>query len=130
MKYFIHTHDKNKGSFPHKQLTEQEFFANFDSLEEAAEQFSAFGHAAHVNLQDCKAFCFMSGPDEEVDTQGTRGDRFSLRSRGETRDRCRYANCSTAGRIAAQGRVATRSFSNGAQSNRIGAYLVRRFAKC
>ena len=65
MKYFIDTHDKNKSSFPHKQLTEQEFFANFDLLEEAAEQFGAFGHAAHVNLQDCKAFCFMSGPDEE-----------------------------------------------------------------
>jgi hypothetical protein len=23
------------------------------------------GHAAHVNLPDGKAFCFMSGPDEE-----------------------------------------------------------------
>jgi hypothetical protein len=24
-----------------------------------------FGHAAHVNLKEGKAFCFMSGPDEE-----------------------------------------------------------------
>ena len=24
------------------------------------------GRAAHVNLQDGKAFCFMSGPDEEI----------------------------------------------------------------
>ena len=65
MKYFIDTHDKTKGSFPQQELTEEEFFANFDSLEEAAKQFSVFGHAAHVNLKDGKAFCFMSGPDEE-----------------------------------------------------------------
>jgi hypothetical protein len=36
MKYFIDTHDKTKGSFPHGQLTEAEFFAKFDALEEAA----------------------------------------------------------------------------------------------
>jgi hypothetical protein len=40
MKYFIDTHDKIKGSFPQRELTEEEFFANFDSLEEAAKQFS------------------------------------------------------------------------------------------
>jgi len=65
MKYFIDTHDKTKGTFPQEELTEKEFFANFDSLEEAAKQFGVFGHAAHVNLKDGKAFCFMSGPDEE-----------------------------------------------------------------
>jgi hypothetical protein len=65
MKYFIDTHDKTKGSFPTQELTEEEFFANFDSLEEAAKQFGVFGHAAHVNLKDGKAFCFMSGPDED-----------------------------------------------------------------
>ena len=47
MKYFMDTHDKTKGSFP-------------------AEEFHAFGHAAHVNLKEGKAFCFMSGPDEEA----------------------------------------------------------------
>jgi uncharacterized protein DUF4242 len=65
MKYFIDTHDRTKGSFPQQELTEEEFFANFDSLEEAAKQFAVFGHAAHVNLKDGKAFCLMSGPDEE-----------------------------------------------------------------
>src|SRR5215467_1754454 len=65
MKYFIDTHDKTKGSFPEQELTEEEFFANFDSLDEAAIQFGAFGHAAHVNLKDGRAFCFVSGPDEE-----------------------------------------------------------------
>jgi Protein of unknown function (DUF4242) len=65
MKYFIDTHDRSKGTFPKEQLTEQQFFDNFDALDEAAVEFGAFGHAAHVNLPEGKAFCFMSGPDEE-----------------------------------------------------------------
>jgi hypothetical protein len=32
MKYFIDTHDKTKGSFPKEELTEQQFFDNFDAL--------------------------------------------------------------------------------------------------
>jgi hypothetical protein len=66
MKYFIDTHDKSKGSFPAEVLTEEQFFAQFDALEKAAEEFHAVGHAAHVNLKEGKAFCFMSGPDEEA----------------------------------------------------------------
>lgn len=66
MKYFIDTHDKAKGSFPQGKLTEAEFFAQFDALEEAAPQFGVGAHAAHVNLKEGKAFCFMSGPDEEA----------------------------------------------------------------
>ena len=66
MKYFMDTHDRAKGSFPGQEMTEEEFFANFDALEEAALKLGAFGHAAHVNLPDGKAFCFMSGPDEET----------------------------------------------------------------
>ena len=65
MKYFIDTHDKNKGSFPRQELTEEEFLLQFASLEEAALRFGVFGHAAHVSLKEGKAFCFMSGPDEE-----------------------------------------------------------------
>jgi len=65
MKYFIDTHDKTKGSFPAQELTEEQFFEHFAALEEAARQFDVFGHAAHVNLKEGKAFCFMSGPDEE-----------------------------------------------------------------
>ena len=65
MKYFIDTHDKNKGSFPAQELTEEQFFEQFAALEEAAKEFGVFGHAAHVNLKAGKAFCFMSGPDEE-----------------------------------------------------------------
>jgi hypothetical protein len=65
MKYFMDTHDKNKGSFPAQQLTEDQFFDQFAAPEEAAKEFDVFGHAARVNLKDGKAFCFMSGPDEE-----------------------------------------------------------------
>jgi len=66
VKYFIDTHDKSKGSFPRGELSEEQFFAQFDALERAAEQFRVVGHAAHVNLEEGKAFCFMSGPDEEA----------------------------------------------------------------
>ena len=66
MKYFIDTHDKAKGSFPNAGLSEEQFFAQFDALEKAGEAFQVVGHAAHVNLAQGKAFCFMSGPDEEA----------------------------------------------------------------
>jgi hypothetical protein len=66
MKYFIDTHDKTKGSFPQGVLTEQEFLDQFDALEAAAVQFHVGAHAAHINLEAGKAFCFMSGPNEEA----------------------------------------------------------------
>jgi len=65
IRYFIDTHDRSKGTFPEEVLTEEGFFAQFSALEAAAAQFHVFGHAAHVNLAEGKAFCFMSGPDEE-----------------------------------------------------------------
>ena len=66
MKYFIDTHDRTKGSFPIEEITEEQFFAQFDALDKVAHELGAFGHAAHVNLREGKAFCFMSGPDEEA----------------------------------------------------------------
>jgi Protein of unknown function (DUF4242) len=66
MKYFVDTHDRTKGSFPAEELTAEQFFAQFDALEEAAHDLDVFGHAAHVNLHEGKAFCFMSGPNEEA----------------------------------------------------------------
>jgi hypothetical protein len=65
MKYFIDTHDKRKGTFPPETVSEQDFIDQFDALEKAADQFHVIGHAAHVNLEEGKAFCLMSGPDEE-----------------------------------------------------------------
>jgi hypothetical protein len=66
MRYFIDTHDKTKGSFPTQELTEAEFYTQFDALEKACQEFHVFGHAAHVNLAEGKAFCLMSGPDAEA----------------------------------------------------------------
>jgi hypothetical protein len=34
MKCFIDTHDKNKGSFPEQEITEERFFEQFAALEE------------------------------------------------------------------------------------------------
>jgi hypothetical protein len=65
MKYFMDTHDKAKGSFPTQELTEEQFFEQFAALEEAAKDLGVVGHAAHVNLKEGKAFCFMAGPNEE-----------------------------------------------------------------
>ena len=65
MKFFIDTHNKSTGTFPAGGLTEEEFFAQFDALEEAALKLGVGAHAAHVNLKEGKAFCFMCGPDEE-----------------------------------------------------------------
>jgi hypothetical protein len=49
MKYFIDTHDKAKGSFPQEQLTEAEFCAQFDALEQIAPKSGVGARAAHVN---------------------------------------------------------------------------------
>ena len=37
MKYFMDTHDKIKGSFPPGELTEEQFFAQFDARAAAGE---------------------------------------------------------------------------------------------
>ena len=66
MKYFMDTHDRTKGSFPAGEITEEQFLAQFDALEKAAHDLVVFGHAAHVNLHEGKAFCFMSGPDADA----------------------------------------------------------------
>jgi hypothetical protein len=66
MKYFMDTHDKMRGSFPAEELTEEEFFARFDALAAAGQDFDVVAHAAHVNLREGKTFCFMSGPDEDA----------------------------------------------------------------
>ena len=62
MKYFLDTHDRAKGTFPDGEITEEQFFANFDALDEAGRQFGVSALAAHVDLAGGKAWCFMSGP--------------------------------------------------------------------
>ena len=66
VKYFMDTHDRAKGTFPAEELTEEQFFAQFDALGAAGYDLGVFAHAAHVNLRQGKTFCFMSGPDEDA----------------------------------------------------------------
>ena len=63
MKYFLDTHDRAKGTFPDGDITEEQFFANFDALDEAGRKYGVTALAAHVDLEGGKAWCFMSGPD-------------------------------------------------------------------
>ena len=93
MKYFIDTHDKTKGTFPVAELTEEQFLAQFDALEKAAHHLDVFGHAAHVNLHEGKAFCFMSGPDEDAIRKAHAAIDFPFRLHhgGQARDRRRHA---------------------------------------
>ena len=65
MKYFIDTHDRTKGTFPAGELADKQFLAQYDALDETAREFQVVAHGAHVNLAEGKAFCLMSGPDEE-----------------------------------------------------------------
>ena len=73
-----------RGASP-EELTEQQFFDNFDALDKAADQFGVFGHAAHVNLKEGKAFCFMSGPDEDSSARPMRRSIFHMNSITEVR---------------------------------------------
>lgn len=66
MKYFMDTHDRTKGTFPAGEVTEEQFFAQFDALDAAGHDLHVVAHAAHVSLGQGKAFCFMSGPDEDA----------------------------------------------------------------
>lgn len=66
MKYFIDTHDREKGSFPKKELTSEEWIEAYKAFEEACEHEGGLAMGAHVNLQDGRAFCFTAGKDVEA----------------------------------------------------------------
>jgi hypothetical protein len=63
MKYFIDTHDHEKGSFPKEKLDEAQFIATYQGFENALENEGGLAIGAHVNLHAGKAFCFTAGPD-------------------------------------------------------------------
>jgi len=65
MKYFIDTHDHEKGSFPKEKLDEAQFIATYDGFAAACENEGGLAMGAHVNLHEGKAFCFTAGPDVE-----------------------------------------------------------------
>ena len=57
MKSFIDTHDKNKGSFPEQEITEEQFFEQFAALEEgvALLQIHLRGMSENAKLFDSLA---------------------------------------------------------------------------
>lgn len=65
MKYFMDTHDRAKGSWP-TQLSEAEFLAVYDQFGQAVAEQGGHDLGAYVNVQECRAFCFTWGPDEEA----------------------------------------------------------------
>jgi hypothetical protein len=66
MKYFIHTHDRSKGSWPSEKITEDEFIAIYSEFETALEDVGGTDLGAHVNVAEGKAYCFTKGPDVEA----------------------------------------------------------------
>lgn len=66
MKYFMDTHDRAKGSWPAADLSETEFLRVYEQFGEAVAAEGGHDLGAHVNVAQCKAFCFTWGPDEEA----------------------------------------------------------------
>lgn len=66
MKYFMDTHDKDKGSFPGENITEEEFVGLYQRFEKALEEVGSADLGAHVNVKARKAFCFTKGPDSDA----------------------------------------------------------------
>ena len=107
MKYFIDTHDKTKGSFPAQELTEEEFFANFDSLDEDGHAIRCLRPRRARKSEGRQGVLLHVRAGRGINSQGTRSDQFSLQldHRGETRDRCRYAPSAGGGSAAAEGAI-------------------------
>ncbi|MBZ5581996.1 MAG: DUF4242 domain-containing protein [Acidobacteriia bacterium] len=66
MKYFIDTHDRTKGSWPRREVSEAEFIDIYSGFEKACEDEGGADLGAHVNVAGGKAFCFTKGPDAEA----------------------------------------------------------------
>ncbi len=62
MKFFIDTHDAEKGTFP-KGLTQDQFAVFFAKFEEACRAEGVVTLRAHVGIADGRAFCFTMAPD-------------------------------------------------------------------
>jgi len=51
--------------FPKERADRTAVLRQFRCAGQGRQPVGAFGHAAHVSLKEGKAFCFMSGPDED-----------------------------------------------------------------
>ena len=66
MKYFMDTHDRAKGSWLKKEISETEFVQIYAEFGKAVEEQGGHDLGAHVNVKACRAFCFTYGPDEDA----------------------------------------------------------------
>ena len=64
MKYFIDTHDRTKNSFPAEDVSQEQFLAIYNGMDDALLSEGGFLTGASVNLAEGKAFCHTAAPDE------------------------------------------------------------------
>ena len=78
MKYFIDTHDKNKGSFPAQELTEEQFFEQFAALEEAAKDLGVFGHGRTREPEGRESILLHVRARRGIHPEGSCSDQFAV----------------------------------------------------
>ena len=66
MKFFIDTHDRDKGSFPSGKITAADFVKKFAEFDSASIDVGMQAHVAHVNIEEGKAYCFTRATDIET----------------------------------------------------------------
>ena len=66
MKYFIDTHDREKGSYPQEEISKEQFVEMYKLFEKACEDEGVIDLGAHVNLEEGKTFCFTRGADTDA----------------------------------------------------------------
>ena len=66
MKYFMDTHDRTKGSWPERAISEADFVEIYAGFGKAVAEQGGHDLGAHVNVAACRAFCFTYGPDEDA----------------------------------------------------------------
>lgn len=65
LKFFMDTHDRERGSFP-AGLTEEQFAGFFPQYQEACRQEGVIVVGINVGLADGRAFCLTMAPDSEA----------------------------------------------------------------
>jgi len=66
MKYFIDTHDRAKGSWPEKDISDAEFIRVYDDFACAVAEQGGHDLGAHVDVKGGRAFCLTYGPDVDA----------------------------------------------------------------
>src|SRR5262249_33625630 len=105
MKYFIDTHDKNKGSFPAARTHRRAVLRAIRGARGGCEGPRRVRSCRTREFKGRKGILLHVRPGRGIHLQGTCCDQFAVRlyHRGETRDRCRHAYPATSEGADAQG---------------------------